>query len=48
MPEKFVQPANKNFTTFYEKHVYESWRIEENESFWERLGPTFDSDFPKN
>ena len=24
--EKFVLPANENFTTFFKKHVYESWR----------------------
>ena len=24
--EKFVQPANENFTTFCKKHAYESWR----------------------
>ena len=24
--EKFVQPANENFTTFCKKHEYESWR----------------------
>ena len=23
--EKFVQPANENFTTYYKKHAYESW-----------------------
>ena len=23
--EKFVQPANENFTTFYKKHAYKSW-----------------------
>ena len=24
--EKFVLPANKNFTTFFKKHVYELWQ----------------------
>ena len=26
MLEKFVLPANKNFTTFFKKHVYELWQ----------------------
>ena len=27
MLEKFVLPANKNLTTFFKKHVYESWML---------------------